>query len=141
VKIVVIAAVLSFAATGVQAQTIYRHVNLAGGITYTDQSEAAQPPASETAPVEEEAKTSARRPYIPPRLAATVNASEAARRLQQAQLKRKQGMAPQPGEQVVGAGALNRRYWQRQEKLRLAVEQAQHRLNATQRPLVFGSIR
>jgi hypothetical protein len=36
------------------------------------------------------------------------------------------------GERISGdAGALNHRYWRRQEKLRLAVEQAQRRSNET----------
>ncbi len=76
-------------------------------------------------------KAPGRRPYISARLAATVNATEAERRLAQAQSKRRQGVAPLPGERP-----LDIRYWRRQEKLRLQVEQAQHRLNATRGPQV-----
>jgi len=68
------------------------------------------------------------------RRAATIDASEATRRLGQARLEREQGVAPLSGERTRGAGAsaLNHRYWRRQEKLRLAVEQAQRRSNETQ---------
>ena len=42
-------------------------------------------------------------------------------------------MEPLPSELVPGApGQLSYRYWKRQEKLRLAVELAQRRLNQTQ---------
>jgi Domain of unknown function (DUF4124) len=120
------AAALVCAAASVPAQTVYRHVSLAGGVIYTDQAEPPQE-SVETAPEAE--KTPARRPYISARLAATVNASEAERRLAQAQQKRRLGVEPLPGERP-----LNIRYWRRQEKLRLQVEQAQHRLNATRGP-------
>jgi hypothetical protein len=68
------------------------------------------------------------------RRAAMIDASEATRRLGQARLEREQGMTPLPGERIRGmdASALNHRYWRRQEKLRLAVEQAQRRSNETQ---------
>ena len=44
-------------------------------------------------------------------------------------------MQPLPGEhaQGTGAGAVNHRYWRRQEKLRIVVEQAQRRSNETGR--------
>jgi hypothetical protein len=68
------------------------------------------------------------------RRAATIDASEAARRLGQARLEREQGVAPLAGERIRGtdASTVNHRYWRRQEKLRLAVEQAQRRSNETQ---------
>jgi len=55
--------------------------------------------------------------------AAKVDASEAARRLAQARLQREQGVLPLAGELVRGtaANAVNHRYWQRQEKLRIVV--------------------
>jgi hypothetical protein len=56
-----------------------------------------------------------------------VDASEAARSLAKAQRARKQGAEPLPGEQSFS-------YWQRQEKLRRAVEMAQRRSNETLRP-------
>jgi hypothetical protein len=65
--------------------------------------------------------------------AAVIDTNEAARRLGQAQLKRKQGAQPLPGEQAQGTGAsvVNHRYWRRQETLRHVVEQAQRRSNET----------
>jgi hypothetical protein len=70
---------------------------------------------------------------ISSRSAAMVDASEAARRLGQARLEREQGAQALPGEQAQGtnAGAVNHRYWQRQEKLRRMVEQALRRSNET----------
>jgi hypothetical protein len=69
---------------------------------------------------------------------AFINAREAARRLAQAQLMRSEGAAPLPGERThgSGAGAPNERYLQRQEKLRVLVEQAQLRVNETRLPLL-----
>ena len=62
-----------------------------------------------------------------------VDASEAARRLGQARLEREQGAQALPGEQARGTidGAVNHRYWQRQEKLRRVVERALRRSNET----------
>jgi len=62
-----------------------------------------------------------------------VDASEAARRLGQARLEREQGAQALTGEQARGtnAGAVNHRYWLRQEKLRRMVEQALRRSNET----------
>ena len=68
-----------------------------------------------------------------PRRAALVEANEAERRLAQARLKRERGAAPLPGEQARGEGYVNDRYWRRQEKLRLEVEQALRRFNETRR--------
>jgi hypothetical protein len=66
------------------------------------------------------------------RRGAIVNASEAERRLAQAQLTRQHGLQPLPGERAPGSGSgVNYRYWRRQEKLRLDVEKAQQRVNAT----------
>lgn len=127
------AAALLCAATGVSAQTVYRQVSAAGQITFTDQADTT--PAAQTVPAQasEVTKAPARIVAISSRDAATINANEAARRLGQAQLKRKQGAEPLPGEQAQGAraGALNHRYWRRQENLRLVVEQAQRRSNET----------
>jgi len=71
-----------------------------------------------------------------PRQAAAIDANEAARRLSQARLQREQGAQPLPGELARGneAGVVNHRYWQRQEKLRRVVEQAQLRYNETRPP-------
>jgi hypothetical protein len=112
------AAALLFA-SNVPAQTVYKQVDDDGRAVFSD-----RPPAkSALAP-------SARRG------ARQIEANEAARRLKQAQLERKRGIDPQPGELTPGTGksTVNYRYWRRQEKLRQVVEQAQRRANETQRP-------
>jgi len=86
-------------------------------------------------PVEENASPTVsdqpqpRKRVVLPRRVGKVDVSEAARRLEQAQLERKQGLEPRPGEfaTVGGIKQVNYRYWQRQEKLRMAVELAQRR--------------
>lgn len=133
VKTSLFAAVFFFIATGVSAQSIYTEVDVDGHRTFTDLRSTTPPPETATAPALDVTNAPARISTISSRRAATINASEAARRLGQAQLKRKQGAEPLPGEQAKGSGAraLNHRYWQRQEKLRLVVEQAQRRSNET----------
>lgn len=108
------AAALLWAATCVSAQTLYKVMDDEGRATFTD-----LPPA---------------RPALAPRRGANVEVNEAARRLKQAQLQRRLGAEPGPGELTQGAGArtVNYRYWRRQEKLRQVVEQAQHRSNEMQ---------
>lgn len=80
----------------------------------------------------------ARRSRVSPQLSATVNTREAERRLEQARKKRDLGATPLAGEStsVPGGIAVNARYWNRQEKLRLEVEYAQRRLNKVQSPQV-----
>src|SRR6185503_3418335 len=105
------------AAGTVSAEEIFKQVDDEGRTTFSDQ------PAP------------APRRTIAPRRGGKVDVSEAARRLEQAQLARKHGLEPKPGEfiRVSGTRKVNYRYWQRQEKLRLAVEQAQRRSLDTQR--------
>jgi len=116
------AAALLCAAAGVSAQTVHKQVDAAGRITYSDQSDTPR---------------EARPPYsiMSARHAATVDANEAARRLAQARLQRAQGAQPLPRELARGtdANVVNHSYWQRQEKLRTVVEQAQLRYNETRR--------
>jgi len=133
------AAVLLCAAPGALAQTVYRQVDAAGHTTFTDRPGpepsllAAAGPAADTAVDVASALASDSAMFS--RRAARIDAVEAARRLRQAQLEREQGAQPLPGEQAQGAGAglVNDRYRQRQEKLRRAVEHAQRRLNETRR--------
>ena len=96
------------------AQEIFKQVDENGSTTFSD-----QPPPRKT--------------VVLPRRGGKVDVSEAARRLEHARLARKQGLEPRAGEfiQVSGKRTLNYRYWQRQEKLRVAVEQAQRRSQAT----------
>ena len=69
--------------------------------------------------------------------AAIINSNEAVRRLRQAEREREQGAERLPGEQAHGADVneMNRRYWQRQDELRRAVEQAQRRSDKAHRAL------
>jgi hypothetical protein len=59
--------------------------------------------------------------------AASADANEASRRLAAARLARERGVQPLARE--TAQGAPNHRYWQRQEKLRLDVEEARRRSN------------
>jgi hypothetical protein len=83
-----------------------------------------------------EAQGRARKPAIPAR-GSLVNANEARRRLAQAEAKRRLGAEPLAGEftRTPRGISVNFRYWQRQERLRVEVEQAQRRVNVTQRRL------
>jgi len=116
---------------------VYKQVDLAGNTVYTDRLEV--PPsepkdsAADSKPQDRPARAA------PSRRHSLVNASEAQRRLAQAQLKRKQGKAPLPGERAQETGELTYAYWRRQEKLRIEVEQAQRRANAVQQPLLAGA--
>lgn len=116
IRSLLLVAALACVTSGVSAQTIYKEVNDTGHIMFSD-----QPPA---------------RPAVIPRRGGKVEVSEAARRLKQVQLERKLGAQPVPGElnQDAGAHSVNYRYWRRQEKLRLAVEQAQRRSRETLAP-------
>lgn len=107
------------AAGSALAQDVIKQVDEEGRTTFSDQPAAAPAPKR----------------TIAPRRGGKVDVSEAARRLEQAQLARMHGLEPRPGEfiRVNGTQTLNYRYWQRQEKLRLAVEQAQRRSQQTQR--------
>jgi hypothetical protein len=143
------AAVLLCAATGAPAQMVYRHVNADGQVTFSDRPEVSASPSAAMSPAQgappdatqdatpEVAKTRVRRSAISPRRAAMVEASEAERRLGQARVTRQRGIAPLPGEWArgEGLGAVNDRYWRRQEKLRRDVEQALRRFNETRRPV------
>lgn len=118
IRSLLLVAALASVASGVSAQAIYKQVDDTGHIMFSD-----QPPA---------------RPAVTPRRGAKVEVNEAARRLKQAQLARNLGAQPVPGELNQGAGAssVNYRYWRRQEKLRLAVEQAQRRSRETLMPQI-----
>lgn len=132
------AAAFLCAAAGVSAQTVYKQVDAAGNVTFTDRPGTTLSPQTAAALASDVTNASAGISAISSRRAAIIDANEAARRLGQAQLKRKQGMAPLPGEQVQasGASAVNHRYWRRQEQLRGLVEQAQRRSSETSRPQI-----
>ena len=133
----ILAAAMLCAAAGASAQELYKLVDATGHVTFADRPDAALVPQAASEP--EPARLPKRIAGISsPRAAAIVDAKEAARRLQQAQLTRSRGIEPLPGEKAQHAkeGVLSERYWRRQEKLRLLVEQAQRRANETARPQV-----
>ncbi len=113
------AVALLCAATGVCAQEILKGVDEEGRATFSDQP--TPPPKRKSAML--------------PRRGGKVDVSEAARRLECAQQARQEGLEPRPGELtlVKGTQTVNYRYWQRQEKLRVALEQAQRRSQDTVR--------
>jgi hypothetical protein len=129
------AAALLCAAAGTAAQTVHKQLDAAGRITYTDRPDVTPSPRAETVRAMDVANALASNTAMSSRGAARVDANEATRRLRQAQLKREQGADPLPGEQVPGIAVrvVNDRYWQRQEALRRAVEQAQRRADKTGR--------
>jgi hypothetical protein len=126
------------AATGTPAQTIYKQVDSAGKITFTDRPDPNLPAQSMTSPALDAPKPPARVVPMTSQRSAAINASEARRRLAQAQLMRSEGADLLPRERTDGSGTAmpNQRYWQRQEKLRVLVEQAQQRVNETRQPLL-----
>jgi len=133
----ILAATFFCAATGACAQEVYKMVDAAGRVVFTDQPGLA--PELQLAPEPDASRVPKRIAGISsPRAAAIVDAKEAARRLQQAQLTRSRGIEPLPGEKAQHAkdGVVSERYLRRQEKLRLLVEQAQRRANETSRPQV-----
>ena len=137
---IVCALTLLCAAAGTPAQTtIYKQVDPAGRITFTDRPDSSLPAQPVTGPALEALKPAGVIPAGPltSRRSAAIDANEAARRLAQALLMRSEGAEPLPGELTHGStGAPNQRYWQRQEKLRVLVEQAQQRANEARMPLL-----
>lgn len=131
----VLAATLICAHAGAFAQSVYRHVAADGHITYSDRPAPDAAEKEDTAPPSAVATALAGNTVISSRLATAVDAKEAARRLRQAQLERRQGEQLLPGEtlQGPGDGAHHNRYGRRQDRLRIAVEQAQRRSNETRR--------
>ena len=133
------------AATGAPAQTIYKQVDLAGKVTFTDRPDINLPAQAMTSaaqamanPALEAPKPPARVGLMTSRRSASIDANEAGRRLTQAQLMRSEGADPLPGEltQSSGAAVPNQRYWQRQDILRVQVEKAQQRSNETRLALL-----
>ena len=133
----VCAAALLCGTAGVSAQAIHKEIDAAGRVTYTDQPDTTPTGHLATVPALDVANALARNAAISSRLAATVDADEAARRLGQALLDRKLGAARQPGERVHGAdaAAADLRYRLRQEDLQRDVEQALRRASVTSRSL------
>ncbi len=128
--------VLLCAASGVSAQSIYRQVDAEGRITYTDRPDMTPLARTATDLALDVANALASNSPISSRPAAIIDANEAARRLEQAELERKRGAEALPGEQARGTDATvvnQQRYRRRQEELRRVVEQAQRRASETSR--------
>jgi hypothetical protein len=130
-KSTLLAVMLALFAAGASAQVIFTTVDPDGHKIFSDRAGATAEPVLEAAPESDAVKAPRRRSLVPSRLSATVNASEAERRLAQTQQKRRLGKSPLAGEGVhTPAGFVpNARYWSRQQKLRVEVEQAQRRSN------------
>ena len=135
------AAAFLCAAADVPAQTIYKQVDDAGRVTYTDRPDMTSTPSpsppTATVSALDVASALATNTAIFSRGAALIDANEAARRLRQARQDRGQGAERLPGEKAQGAdaNAANHRYSQRQEDLRRMVEQALRRSSETDRAL------
>ena len=122
------AAVFLCAATGASAQTLYRQAGDAGRIAFAEQPDTAATPRTARVSALDVASALASHSAISSRRSGTIDTNEAARIVGQARLERAQGVQPLPGEQVQATHVVNHRYWLRQERLRVAVEQAQRRL-------------
>jgi hypothetical protein len=128
VKTRFVAAALLLFAVSAPAQTIYSKVDPDGHSTFSDLPIT----AAESEPESVVPRTPVGIMRNGSRRAAVVNANEAERRLAHAQLQRRLGIAPLAGDRVQGSATrMNYHYWRRQEKLRLDVERAQQRVNAT----------
>lgn len=129
----VVAGAMLCAAVDAAGQAVHRQVDAEGNVSFSDRPEPAVTPQAAGSAAHNVAKALAGNTAISSRGAANVNRNEAARRLQRAQQARRHGALPLPGEQTLVAGKSepNYRYWQRQERLRRVVEQAQRRSNET----------
>jgi hypothetical protein len=133
------------AATGAPAQTIYKQVDLAGRVTFTDRPDINLPAQAMTGaahampnPALDAPKPPAMVGLMTSRRSASIDVNEAGLRLARAQLQRSGGADLLPGDLTHGSGegVPNQRYWQRQDKLRVQVEKAQQRSNETRLALL-----
>jgi len=131
------AAALLWAVAGVSAQTVYKQIDAAGHVTFSDRSDGTPSPPTAAVPALDVVNALARNSPMSSRSAAIIDANEAMRRLGQAELERRQGAERLPGEQARGtdASVADDRYRQRQDELRRAVIYAQRRSDETSRAL------
>ena len=129
------AAVFLCSPAGVSAQPVYKQIDAAGGITFSDRPDTT--PSPKKVPALDVVSALARNSPMSSRGAAIIDANEATRRLGQAELERKQGAERLPGEQAPGTdtSVADDRYRQRQDELRRAVIYAQRRSDKTDRAL------
>jgi hypothetical protein len=124
------------AATDATALVIYRQVDAAGRVTFSDRP-AAAPLEAAAIPTLDVAAALAGAAAMSSRHAAMIDANEAARRLRQAERERQRGLERMPGEHLPGAGTgdADARYQRRQEELRRVVELARRRSDEADRLL------
>jgi hypothetical protein len=129
------------AAAGAPAQTIYKQVDSAGRVTFTDRPDSSLPSQAMTGAAPEAPRAPASITPMTAQRSAAINANEAGRRLAQAQLMRSEGADLARGDWTHSASTAvpNQRYWQRQERLRVLVEQAQRRATETRQQLLARS--
>jgi hypothetical protein len=128
---------LLYAGASVAAQAIYKEIDSAGHVTYSDQPDTTPSWHQATVPAVDVKNALAGNSAISSRRAAIVDADEAARRLSQALEERRLGAERLPGERAHGAdaAAANLRYRARQEDLDREVGLAMQRVSLTARSL------
>jgi hypothetical protein len=117
----------------VAAQLVYKQFDTVGHTTYSDRPDAASPTPTATIPALDVARALARSAAMSSRGAAIIDANEAARRLSQAE----HAQCPErlPDEQVRSTGVIAAKDATCQARLRRAIEQAQRRVDKTNRLL------
>jgi hypothetical protein len=131
------AVALLYAGASASAQAIYKEIDAAGRVTYSDQPDTTPSWHLATVPSLDVANALARNTAISSRFVAVIDASEAARRLGQALAERTSGAQRLPGERANGpdAAAASHRYRVRQEDLQREVELALRRAGRAERSL------
>jgi hypothetical protein len=130
------AGALLCAAAGASAQTVYKQVDAAGRITFTDRpdttpSRSPSPPTASVVALDV-AKALASDTAMTSLYAATIDFNEAARRLRRARQSRQEGVERRPGEWTDSAGTTaDQRYQRRQQKLEREVVAAELRAHET----------
>jgi hypothetical protein len=129
------AVLLAGYATVASAQAIYKEVDSAGRVSYTDRAARSQPFKQAAISASDVSRALARNAAISSPRSAAIDSEEATRGLEQAERAHELGALPLPGENISGtqAYALNPGYMRRQEGLRRRLEQAQLRSVATAR--------
>lgn len=121
------------AAVGVSAQTIHKHTDADGHITFTDQPEDTPAPRARGAPDSDVVSALNSGSPMTSQSAASIDSNEAKRRLLRAQQSRRNALAPSSGvnSDVVDVTLMNQRYLRNQKSLDREVAAAQRRSNET----------
>lgn len=125
--------VLLCTAAGVSAQTVFKSVDAAGKVRYSDREAAPRPAPAAFVTASHVASALERNVAMSSPGAVTIDAREAARSLGQARLDRARGARPLAAELAFPGqhDLVTYRYWRRQEQLRQATELALRRSNET----------